>query len=331
MIVPPVASAKRRANADLPLAVGPAISASGGSSPGRKEYVLFIATLIAADRLDPRALSQARDALVSAGAVPGEIEWIEAEKAADIGFTGDAAAARAALEGLLPATDAVIQPRAGRAKRLMVADMDSTMITIECIDELADYAGIKPQIAEITERAMRGELDFEGALDARVALLKGLDAGVIDRCYAERVVIMPGARALVRTMKAHGARCVLVSGGFTVFADRVAAEIGFDRALSNTLDIADGVLSGTVARPIVGAATKRETLVAEASALGIAHADVLAIGDGANDIPMIELAGLGAAYHAKPKTAAAAGARIDHNDLTALLYAQGYAKARWAE
>ncbi|MGE0775666.1 MAG: phosphoserine phosphatase SerB, partial [Sphingomonadaceae bacterium] len=209
-------------------------------------------------------------------------------------------------------------------------DMDSTMLTIECIDELADYAGIKPQLAEITERAMRGELDFESALDARVALLKGLDAAVIDRCYAERVRIMPGAKELVRTMKAKGGRSILVSGGFTVFADRVAAEIGFDLAISNTLEIAEGALLGTVARPIVGSAAKRETLIAEANAMGVSHQQVLAVGDGANDIPMIELAGLGVAYHAKPKTAAAAGARIDHNDLTALLYAQGYARRDWA-
>jgi phosphoserine phosphatase len=181
----------------------------------------------------------------------------------------------------------------------------------------------------VTERAMRGELDFEGALDARVALLKGLDAGVIDRCYQERVVIMAGAKALVRTMRANGARCVLVSGGFTVFADRVAREIGFDRALSNTLDIAGGMLSGTVSRPIVGAAAKRETLLAEVETLGLELAATLAIGDGANDIPMIEAAGLGVAYHAKPKTAAAAAARIDHGDLSALLYAQGYARKDW--
>jgi len=273
-------------------------------------------------------LAQAREAI--AALAPDVPRWLDPGVAADLPFSGDPGSARAALEGLLPKTDVIVQPEAGRAKRLLVADMDSTMITIECIDELADYAGIKPQIAEITERAMRGELDFEGALDARVALLKGLDAGVIDRCHAERVRIMPGAKALVRTMRAHGARCVLVSGGFTVFADRVAQEIGFDRAISNRLEIADGALLGTVTRPIVGAAAKRETLAAEAAELGIGHQDVLAVGDGANDIPMIELAGLGVAYHAKPKTAAAAGARIDHNDLTALLYAQGYARKDWA-
>lgn len=276
-------------------------------------------------------METARAALAATGVEPGTARWIDEGLAFDLPFTGEASAARAALEGLLPGADAIVQPESGRAKRLMVADMDSTMITIECIDELADYAGIKPQIAEITERAMRGELDFEGALDARVALLKGLNASVIDRCYAERVQIMPGAKALVRTMRAKGGRAVLVSGGFTVFADRVAAEIGFDRALSNQLDIADGLLAGTVARPIVGAAAKRETLLAEAGALGITPDQALAVGDGANDIPMIEAAGLGAAFHAKPKTAAAAGARIDHNDLTALLWAQGYSKADWVE
>lgn len=249
--------------------------------------------------------------------------------ACDLRFEGDAATVRAALEGALTGVDVVVQVEAERRRRLLVADMDSTMITIECIDELADYAGIKPQIAEITERAMRGELDFEGALDARVLLLKGLDASVIDRCHAERVVIMSGARELVRTMRADGADCYLVSGGFTLFADRVAAEIGFNRALSNVLEFTDGKLSGTVARPIVGAATKRETLLAEAEAHGLSPAHCLAIGDGANDIPMIQAAGLGVAYHAKPKTAAAAAARIDHGDLTALLYAQGYARRDW--
>jgi phosphoserine phosphatase len=290
---------------------------------------VFIATLIAAERLGAGDIVAARDALAAAGLRPGEPRWIEPDVACDLSFEGESAAARQALEGLIDRTDVIVQPEAGRAKRLLVADMDSTMITIECIDELADYAGIKAEVAEVTERAMRGELDFEGALDARVALLKGLDAGVIDRCYQERVVIMAGAKALVRTMRANGARCVLVSGGFTVFADRVAREIGFDQALSNTLDIAGGMLSGTVSRPIVGAAAKRETLLAEVETLGLELSATLAIGDGANDIPMIEAAGLGVAYHAKPKTAAAAAARIDHGDLSALLYAQGYARKDW--
>jgi len=262
--------------------------------------------------------------------MPGAPAWLDEGIAADIPFgRADRVSARAALEGLLPGVDVVIQAQAGRARKLLVADMDSTMITIECIDELADYAGIKPEIAEVTERAMRGELDFEAALDARVALLKGLEENAIERCHAERVVLMPGAQALIRTMKASGARTILVSGGFTVFADRVAEAIGFDRALSNRLGLIGGMLDGTVARPIVGAATKRETLIAEREALGLAPEQTLAVGDGANDIPMIKEAGLGIAYHAKPATAAAADARIEHGDLTALLYAQGYKRADW--
>jgi phosphoserine phosphatase len=292
---------------------------------------VFIATLIAADRLSEGDIVAATNALAVSGNRPLGQRWIEPGVACDLSFAGDIASARGTLETLIAGVDVIVQPEAGRRKRLLVADMDSTMITIECIDELADYAGIKPQIAEVTERAMRGELDFESALDARVALLKGLDAAVIDRCHEERVVIMAGAKPLVRTMRANGARCVLVSGGFTVFADRVAREIGFDRAISNRLDIAGGALAGTVARPIVGAAAKRETLLAEAETLGLDLAQTLAIGDGANDIPMIEAAGLGVAYHAKPKTAAAADARIDHGDLSALLYAQGYARKDWVE
>jgi len=290
---------------------------------------LFIATLIASEILEAGDISAAADRLAAADLDVGKTAWIEPGVAADIRFGGDPLAARSALEGAVARVDVVVQREIERRRKMLVADMDSTMITIECIDELADYAGIKPQIAEITERAMRGELDFEGALDARVALLKGLDASVIDRCHAERVTIMPGARELVRTMRSNGADCYLVSGGFTLFADRVAAEIGFTRALSNTLEIAGGKLAGTVARPIIGAAAKRETLLAEAAAHGLSPVQCLAVGDGANDIPMIEAAGLGVAYHAKPKTAAAATARIDHCDLTALLHAQGYARKTW--
>ena len=296
---------------------------------------MFIATVIAGGAargtLGEGDISAGRDALAGASCLPGAARWLDAGDAFDLPFTSDPGAARAALEGLVKGTDVVVQPEAGRIKRLLVADMDSTMITIECIDELADYAGIKPQVAAVTEAAMRGELDFEGALDARVALLRGLDVAVIDRCHAERVVLMAGAKALIRTMRAQGARCVLVSGGFTVFADRVAADIGFDRALSNVLEVAGGALAGTVSRPIVGAATKRETLLAEAAALGLPSSATLAVGDGANDIPMIQAAGLGVAYHAKPKTAAAAAARIDHGDLTALLHAQGLPRSAWID
>ena len=255
--------------------------------------------------------------------------WVEEDKACDILFSSPPQPVRAALEGLVSGVDIVVQGESGRRKKLLVADMDSTMITIECIDELADYAGLKAEVAEVTERAMRGELPFEGALGERVALLKGLDAAIIGRCHDERVRITPGAEALVRTMRREGAECLLVSGGFSQFATRVAAEIGFSRAISNELGIEGGKLSGSVVGPIVGAEAKRQALIDAAANSGIDLADTLAVGDGANDIPMIEAAGLGIAYHAKPKTAAAADARIQFCDLGALLYAQGYARAEW--
>jgi phosphoserine phosphatase len=290
---------------------------------------MFIATLIA-EGLTAGQLSEASDRLAAVHCAPGSWRWIDEGRAADVSFGADPAAARAALEGAFPATDVAVQPEQGRAKTLLVADMDSTMITVECIDELADYAGIKPQIAEVTERAMRGELDFAAALDARVALLAGLDEGAIARCLAERVRLMPGAVALVRTMKARGATCVLVSGGFTRFAEPVGAEIGFDRVIANRLVIAGGVLDGTVEKPIVDSDTKEATLHAARSELGLAPLQTLAVGDGANDLAMIREAGLGVAYHAKPIVAAAAQVRIDHGDLTALLYAQGIGRAEWA-
>ncbi|MFS0771553.1 phosphoserine phosphatase SerB [Sphingomonas sp. 1P08PE] len=291
---------------------------------------MFTATLIAADGLAEGDVSTAADRLARAGCAPSAHRWIDRGVAADIAFAVDPAAARGALEGVFARTDVVVQPTEGREKALLVADMDSTMITVECIDELADYAGIKAQVAEVTERAMRGELDFEGALDARVALLAGLDEGAIDRCLAERVRIMPGAHALVGTMRSRGATAILVSGGFTRFAEPVARTIGFDRAIANVLSIADGRLTGQVARPIVGAATKEETLRATAAARGLPLARTLAVGDGANDLPMVRAAGLGVAYRAKPVVAAAAAARIEHGDLTALLYAQGIARADWS-
>ncbi|USU09646.1 phosphoserine phosphatase SerB [Sphingomonadaceae bacterium OTU29MARTA1] len=289
---------------------------------------MFTATLIG-DALGAGDLSAAADRLAAAGCAPGAGVWLEEAIAADLPFASDAAAARVALEGAFARTDVVVQPTATRRKALIVADMDSTMITVECIDELADYAGIKAEVSAVTEAAMRGELDFEGALDARVALLEGLDEAVIAQCLAERVHIMPGAKALVRTMRANGAEAVLVSGGFTRFAEPVAADIGFDRAIANVLLIADGRLTGKVAKPIVGSATKEETLLAAIATRGIDPALSLAVGDGANDLAMIRRAGLGVAYHAKPIVAAAAGARVDHGDLSALLYAQGYRRADW--
>lgn len=291
---------------------------------------MFIATLIAAKGpLADADLSNAQEKLEAAGCIVAATRWIDSGIAADLDFTGDPLVARGALEGRFEATDVVVQAAAHREKRLLVADMDSTMITVECIDELADYAGIKEQVADVTERAMRGELDFAAALDARVALLEGLDESVIERCLAERVTLMAGARALVRTMKARGGHAILVSGGFTRFAEPVAAEIGFDRAIANVLEIAHGKLTGTVRKPIVGSDTKEKTLLAALDELGIGAAESMAVGDGANDLAMIRRAGLGVAYRAKPIVAGAAAARIDYGDLTALLYAQGIPSAEW--
>ncbi|QHL91970.1 phosphoserine phosphatase SerB [Sphingomonas changnyeongensis] len=255
--------------------------------------------------------------------------------AVDLVFAGDRGAARAALEAAcadgqgLSGCDILVQPWPRTLPRLFVADMDSTMITVECIDELADYAGVKAEVAAVTERAMRGELDFAAALAARVALLAGLDEAVLARCHDERVRLMPGARALVATLAARGVRCVLVSGGFTHFAARVAREIGFHAAFANTLELADGRLTGRVVPPVLGAEAKRERLLAEAAALGITPAQAVAVGDGANDIPMLQQAGLGFAYRAKPVAHAAADAGVRHGDLTAILHALGIPRADW--
>lgn len=289
----------------------------------------YIATLIAADRLSAGDISMAQDKLRDTFCEPVGITELAEGKAFDLIFVNGPDRARVALEGAFDRTDVVVQPILGRIKRLLVADMDSTMITVECIDELADYAGIKAQIADVTEAAMRGELDFGEALDARVALLKGLDAGAIDRCLAERVRLMPGARVLVQTMKNHGARTILVSGGFTRFAEPVGEQIGFDRVIANELLIEGGALTGAVTKPIVDSATKERTLLEALADRGMDAEAALAVGDGANDLAMIKQAGLGVAYHAKPIVATAAGARIDHNDLTALLYAQGLFPEQW--
>ena len=267
----------------------------------------------------------------AAGVEPRGRSWVEMGIACDLAFDEGPGAARTALEGLIRDTDIVVQPRAGRTRAVLAADMDSTMINVECIDELADYAGVKAEVAAVTDQAMRGELDFEAALDARVALLKGLDEAMIDRCREERVTLMAGARVLVRTMRANGAFCLLVSGGFTRFAEPVAASIGFDAVKSNLLDVIAGRLAGTVRKPIVGAEAKKQAMLAAAATHGLDPGRALAIGDGANDIPMLKAAGLGIAYRAKPAVAAVADARIEANDLTALLYAQGYARRDWVE
>jgi phosphoserine phosphatase len=211
-------------------------------------------------------------------------------------------------------------------KRLLVADMESTIIEQECLDELADYAGMRDRISGITERAMRGELDFPAALRERVALLKGLNARILQEVYDERVTLMPGAATLVATMQANGARCALVSGGFTFFTDRVASRLGFDTHRANILGTTDGAIDGTVAEPILGREAKLEALTGLCAEHGLAAGDTLAVGDGANDLAMLAAAGLGVAYRAKPLVTAQARTAIVHGDLTALLYLQGYAR-----
>jgi phosphoserine phosphatase len=251
------------------------------------------------------------------------VDWL-APGACDLLGAVEEAAARAAI-GSRP-IDLIAQPSAGRHKTLLVADLESTIIENEMLEELAEFLGLRAPVAEITRRAMNGEIDFVGALNERVSLLRGLPATVLGEA-AGRIRLMPGAATLLATLRRAGVATALVSGGFTVFAERVAAKLGFDRVIANRLEITDGKLAGTVTPPIVGAATKRDTLVGLAAELGLGLQETLAVGDGANDLPMLQTAGLGVAFHAKPAVAAAARWRIDHGDLTALLYAQGYRQA----
>jgi phosphoserine phosphatase len=265
-------------------------------------------------------------ALAAALPLAGVPDWLAPGTACDlilagIGRQAAEAAARQAIGSA--AIDALVQSPAGRRKRVLVADLESTIIQNEMLDELADFIGRRAHVAEITRRAMNGEIDFAGALGERVGLLKGLPASVLDAA-ASRIRLMPGARGLVATSRAAGVRTALVSGGFTVFADRIAAELGFDRVVANRLDVADGRIVGTVQAPIVTGQTKRDTLMALAAECAVSRPATLAVGDGANDLPMLGAAGLGVAFRAKPAVAAAARWRIDHADLTALLYAQGY-------
>ncbi len=227
--------------------------------------------------------------------------------------------------------DLVIQPAGARRKKLLVADMDSTMIGQECIDELADLAGVGEQVAAITARAMNGELDFEGALRERVRLLAGRPSELIDRVLAERLTPAPGAEVLVATMKFHGAHTLLVSGGFTVFAEAVGHGLGFDEVRANELIERDGVITGEVGEPILGRDAKLRALEEVSARLGLTPEDAIAVGDGANDLAMIERAGLGVALHAKPSVQARAPHVINHGDLTALLYIQGYARSDFVD
>ncbi|WP_186386217.1 phosphoserine phosphatase SerB [Stappia sp. TSB10P1A] len=262
-------------------------------------------------------------------------DWLAAGIACDLAVDGDpahAGAFDAALRQVLAdaPVDVLVQKREGRRKRLLIADMDSTMIGQECIDELAAAVGKKDVIAAITERAMRGELEFEPALRERAAMLAGLGEEVIGEVLKSQITLTPGARELVGTMRAHGAYCALVSGGFTAFTSQIAAQLGFHENRANTLGIAEGRLTGKVGEPILGREAKRQRLEELLVEKGIEAEASVAVGDGANDLAMIERAGLGVAYRAKPAVAAAADARVDHGDLTALLYFQGYRAGEFA-
>ncbi len=272
------------------------------------------------------AVLAVRSAMQGLGSEVAKPDWLAPGTACDLAFEGLApeqaeAAARLALAGL--PVDIIAQPHAHRRKRLLIADMESTIIQQEMLDELGDYVGLKEHIAGITARAMNGEIDFKGAVRERVALLKGLPERVLDEVWT-RATLMPGAQELIATMRANGAFCVLVSGGFRCFTGRVRDLVGFDEDRGNALEVIHGTLSGLVQEPILDKHAKLDSLVEFAGARHVPMSETMSVGDGANDLPMLQAAGLGVAYHAKPSVAAEARARVDHGDLTALLYAQGY-------
>ena len=255
----------------------------------------------------------------------GDADWLSVKEAAEFMLPAEPDNLWDVWADLQTAgVDLVLQHAEGRRKKMLLADMDSTMIEQECIDELAAEAGVGPRVADITARAMNGELDFEEALDERVGLLAGLNEAVVEKVLSERITLMPGGTVLLNTMKANGAYAALVSGGFTAFTRKIAAVLGFDENRANTLLVAEGKLTGQAGRPILGQAAKVQALEEITARLGIAEADVLAVGDGANDLGMLDRAGTGVALHAKPAVQAKCNVRINHGDLTALLFLQGY-------
>ena len=284
---------------------------------------MFTATLLTdpnTPKLDRTTVESLRNAWGG-----GDATWLNPAIAAEFQLPAIPANRWEAWEGLQAlGIDLVVQPTENRRKKLLLADMDSTMIQQECIDELADEAGVGAHVAGITARAMNGELDFNEALRERVALLKGLPEEVIEQVFTNRITLMPGGPALLATMKANDARAALVSGGFTEFTRRIAAQLGFDENRANVLHIENGQLTGTVAEPILGREAKVQALKEISAQMGITPADAIAVGDGANDLGMLGLAGAGVALHAKPSVAAQCDIRINHGDLTALLYIQGY-------
>ncbi len=288
---------------------------------------MYIVSLIAAKGgLDPAAAEALRNAWGG-----GDLVWLAPDEAAEFSVA-DVPGNRAQVWDDMQALgiDLNVLPAEGRRKAMLLADMDSTMIQQECIDELAEEAGVGERVKDITARAMNGELDFEGALTERVGLLKDMPETIIAKVLAERITFMPGGAALVATMKANGGYAALVSGGFTAFTGHVAAALGFDENRANTLLAEGGTLTGDVGRPILGRQAKVEALEEITAQLGISEDSVLAVGDGANDLGMLGRAGMGVALHAKPSVQAECDVRVNHGDLTALLYLQGYAQTDFA-